>query len=261
MKLKVIGSGSKGNCYLLYNNSEGLILEAGVPFKEVLRATKGKTSHLKACLITHEHGDHTNHLKEVLDHGIAAYMTAGTAETLPARCHSQVQQPTVFDYNLKNEEERSQLTPWSMFAIGNFMILPFKTVHDAKEPCGYYIYHPEMGFMLFATDTAFIPNTFAKLSHILIECNYDDRLLTAREDIPESLKKRIRESHQSIDTCIEALLANDMSITRNVMLIHVSEGDGDKTDFWIRAKKALPEDIELRVATPGVTIDMNKTPF
>jgi len=33
MKLKVLGSGSSGNCYLLENESEALMLECGLPFK------------------------------------------------------------------------------------------------------------------------------------------------------------------------------------------------------------------------------------
>ena len=35
MKLTVIGSGSKGNCYILKGFREALIIECGVPFDEV----------------------------------------------------------------------------------------------------------------------------------------------------------------------------------------------------------------------------------
>lgn len=38
MRLKVLGSGSSGNCYILENENEALIIEAGLPFMEVKKA-------------------------------------------------------------------------------------------------------------------------------------------------------------------------------------------------------------------------------
>lgn len=38
MQLKVLASGSKGNCYLLYTDKGIVILEAGVRWQEVLKA-------------------------------------------------------------------------------------------------------------------------------------------------------------------------------------------------------------------------------
>ena len=80
MRLHVIGSGSKGNCYLLKaGNGETLMLEAGVAFRKVLPALGGSTRNVAACLVTHEHGDHAGHVKEVMDYCIPVRMSAGTA--------------------------------------------------------------------------------------------------------------------------------------------------------------------------------------
>ena len=38
MKLKIISTGSQGNCYILENEQEALIIEAGVKFIEVKKA-------------------------------------------------------------------------------------------------------------------------------------------------------------------------------------------------------------------------------
>ena len=38
MKLKALGSGSSGNCYILENESEALIIEAGLPFTPQISA-------------------------------------------------------------------------------------------------------------------------------------------------------------------------------------------------------------------------------
>ena len=39
MKLKVLGSGSKGNCYIMEaNNGDNIIIEQGLNFKKILEA-------------------------------------------------------------------------------------------------------------------------------------------------------------------------------------------------------------------------------
>lgn len=55
MKLKVIGSSSKGNAYILETETGILILDAGVPFREIQKALDFDLERIKGCLITHEH--------------------------------------------------------------------------------------------------------------------------------------------------------------------------------------------------------------
>lgn len=55
MKLKVLGSGSSGNCYILENDTEALIIEAGVPFMEVKKALDFNISKIQGVVISHEH--------------------------------------------------------------------------------------------------------------------------------------------------------------------------------------------------------------
>lgn len=249
MKLKVFGSGSKGNCYLLYNETEALMLEAGVDFRKVTRYLGGKIRKINGCLVTHEHGDHAKYVKDVLNCGIPVYMTPGTYEYVMEhhrKVHTWAMRPKRFEVG-------------QIFGIGGFTIIPFNTVHDAAEPCGFYINHPEMGNLLFATDTSYIPNTFADISNVMIECNYDEALLAAREDIPDSLKDRIRQSHQSLTTCIEALKANDLSKVNNIVLIHISEGDGDPVRFGREVSNNLG--IGAYIANQDLDIEFNKTPF
>ena len=51
MTMTVIGSGSAGNCYVLQNEQEAIILEAGLPFgKEVKEALGWNTSKVKALV-------------------------------------------------------------------------------------------------------------------------------------------------------------------------------------------------------------------
>ena len=55
MKLKVLGSGSAGNCYLLQNEKEILIIECGISYKKILQRLNFNLSSVVGCLISHEH--------------------------------------------------------------------------------------------------------------------------------------------------------------------------------------------------------------
>lgn len=56
MLLKCVNSGSQnGNCYILENDTEALILDAGVRYKDVAEALEYNLEKVKACLLSHEH--------------------------------------------------------------------------------------------------------------------------------------------------------------------------------------------------------------
>lgn len=55
MELICLGSSSSGNCYLLNSESECLVLEAGLPFKEVKKALDFNVSKIQGVVISHEH--------------------------------------------------------------------------------------------------------------------------------------------------------------------------------------------------------------
>lgn len=243
MKLEILGSGSKGNCYLLHNEEECLILEAGVPFDSVLRALSGDIGKIKGCLVSHEHKDHSKFVKEHLDHAVRVFATEGTCEAMKGWTKSKV---------------RSTIPMADILKLGNFYVKKFKTKHDAVDPCGFLIKHPEVGVLLFVTDSEYIPCKFKGLTNIMIEANYDEELLQAR-DIPDSLKERIRGSHMSVDTCIEALKSNDLSRVNNIVLIHISEGDGDPEAFQRKVQEETGKTVMSAVS--GMSIEINSTPF
>lgn len=55
MKLKVLGSSSVGNCYLLENDTECLVVEAGVPIMETKKALDFNVRKIQGVVISHEH--------------------------------------------------------------------------------------------------------------------------------------------------------------------------------------------------------------
>ena len=55
MHLKVINSSSKGNGYVLESNTDSLLIECGVKFKQIQSTLNYDLSSIKGCLISHEH--------------------------------------------------------------------------------------------------------------------------------------------------------------------------------------------------------------
>lgn len=258
MKLTVVNTGSKGNCYILYNDREALMLEAGAPFMEVLRAVGPEVcGRIRACLVTHEHGDHAKYVKDVLDHAIPIYATSGTIGALKGK-GSRICRPV--NLRLKAEPQNDR-TPWEQERIGGFDVLAFKTVHDAASPCGFFIRHADFGNLLFATDTYYVPAFFKDLTNILIECNYDTDMLRDRTDIPETLKKRIRTNHQSLDACVSSLLKNDLSRVNMILLIHMSEKDGNPQLFKETVRLAVGPGHSVEAAEKGAVYEISRTPF
>ena len=55
MKIKCLGSGSSGNCYILTCNNEKLILDAGLPIKAIKKGLDFYLGGIQGVLITHAH--------------------------------------------------------------------------------------------------------------------------------------------------------------------------------------------------------------
>ena len=55
MKLKCLGSGSSGNCYLLSTETETLILDCGVPIIEIKKGLNFDLRRVSGVVVTHSH--------------------------------------------------------------------------------------------------------------------------------------------------------------------------------------------------------------
>lgn len=246
MQLKVLGSSSKGNCYLLDNGKECLMIECGVAFNDVQKAVNFDISRICGVIVSHEHGDHAKHVKKCLESRIPLYMSHGTQKAL----------------DLTGERLVHAMDELKIYHVGNFHVKPFATQHDAAEPFGFLIYHPECGTVLFATDTYYLHYTFAGLNNILIECNYRQDILDANVEaglLPKALRARTIKSHMEFEACKESLLVNDLSKVNHIVLIHLSDGNSNADEFKQEIQLATAKTVHI--AEKGMTINFNKTPF
>lgn len=243
MELHVIGSGSKGNSYFLRSNSgEVLLLEAGVRFDEVKKALDFNIQNVIGCLVTHEHGDHAKHVRDIENAYIPTYMSAGTYAQTDDKGYNRM---------------RSIVEPMTMFHLGDFKILPFDVQHDAAQPVGFLINHQECGNVLFATDTYYLKYRFKSLRTIMIECNYRQDILDRNVQaglVNGATRNRIMKSHMSYDTCVKTLLANDLSNVKNIVLIHLSGNNSSCSQFVAGVKEATGK--ETYYAKKGLTLQL-----
>lgn len=248
MLLKILGSNSKGNCYLFASKHEVLVLEAGVKFSEVKEALDFDISNVVGCCITHEHLDHAGHIKDFIKSGIPVYTSQGTIDAVSQKLNSD------FGMNSIQAGRRSQ--------IGKFGVMPFDILHDCNQPFGFLIHHEEMGLCAFITDTHYIPNTFKGLNQILIEANYEERILKENlidGKIDNMRYQRVIRSHMSLETCVEALKKNDLKGVQNIVLIHLSPQNSDAKLFKSRVVEATGKNVHI--ALKGLVIDFNKNPY
>jgi phosphoribosyl 1,2-cyclic phosphodiesterase len=255
MKLTVLGSSSMGNSYILQNRKEALIIEAGIKSKDVLQALDFNVTKVVGCLVTHEHQDHAGYATDVAGLHVPVFCSQGTLDAVKQR----------------NEDAFAALSISSLFKsvkageqfrVGGFTILPFNTVHDAAEPLGFLINHSETGNFLFATDTYYLPCKFAHLNNIMIECNYDKGIVEANVQagkLAPVIVNRLYKSHLSLDGCINALQANDLSEVNKIILLHLSAGNSNARQF--KRQVELSTGKNVLIADAGLTTDFNVTPF
>lgn len=227
MKLKVLGSGSSGNCYILENNTETLIIEAGVSFKEVKIALDFNISKIVGVIISHIHSDHSKAVSEYEKAGIPVFMP------------------------YESEMERQVRT------YGGFVIKSFPLVHDV--PCfAFLVCHPECGRVIYISDTEYVKYRFKNLNHILVEANYDKELLSETEEAREK-RDHVLAGHMEIGTTCGFLRMNQNSDLRNVVLLHLSENNADSDRFRTLASRVV--DCSVCIAKRGVEVNLNLCPF
>lgn len=249
MILNVISSGSAGNCYVLRaSDGSALVLECGAKPEAVLRRVQDvQPSKVVCCLVSHEHGDHAAYAGRWAALGIPLIMSKGTAEAL--NCTGDPRIRIARDMMLQR--------------IGKWTVSSFKLVHDAAEPLGFIIEHPECGKVLFVTDTAYCTYNFRsmRLNHILVEANYSDDILderVERGDLPIAQAARVRRTHMSIKSACELIKANETADLQTVILIHLSSGNGDAGGF-ARIVRETALFAKIYVAAAGLAIELNKT--
>ena len=176
LTLKVIGTGSLGNMYLLDYDGEKLLIELGMPYKDLLLNIDDINSVVGA-VHTHDHNDHRlpKTYEEVKKIGL------------------KVITPT----NTKIGKR---------YKLGSFEIIPLPAIHNVE--CRAYLIKVGGDTVLFATDTRLLPKVNnVKIDYFIVEVNYIERI---REQVVLSDNESnglhlngIYQNHHSLESAVE----------------------------------------------------------
>lgn len=238
MKLKVLASGSDGNCYILEdNNGEKLILDLGIGEKEFKIGNNFLLTNIKGALVTHSHQDHSSLMNRVRQMGIKV--------VAPWEQGYIDQTWKLGDYQI------------SAFFLRDNDGYPTHSNSDGTpcEVCGYHIYHPEMGNLLYITDTYMVRYKFKNISHLLFGTNYDEELVNEDDD---ARLTHVYSGHSSIQYLTNVFLKNNVNADelQNLIMCHLSGVNANGGHFIEEASKIVSKGI--CVAYKGITVVLSQ---
>lgn len=220
MQIKILATGSKGNCYYVSDGVTGLLIECGIRYTDIMRGLDYNVGNIGAVLVSHAHNDHSLCAAEMAEMGFEMLMPTETAATLGLEYHPCV----------------ALAVQSKQYNVGTFGIVPFPLVHyntDGSEcPCfGYLIASSATREkLLFATDTAYINPQFKGLTHAMIEVNYISNIFNG--DVIPDVEKRRLKSHMSLETAVQFLESTDRSALKAIYAIHSSETRSDRDEVY-----------------------------
>ena len=217
------GSGSCGNCYYLYTETDGLLIDVGVGTRSLrkhfgdfgLRMPGGFSS----ILVTHDHADH-----------IKSVGSISKKFDLPVYATRLVHSGMDSNYCMKmklSQSHRHYIEKGETFEASGFHITPFGVPHDSHDNVGYTIERDGIVFTLL-TDVGHITDEMRSIiqhtDYLVIEANYDLQMLQ-NGPYPLYLQQRIQcgTGHLSNAQCAATLVENYTNRLKHVWLCHLSE--------------------------------------
>lgn len=214
-----LNSGSNGNCYYIGNNTEAVLIDAGLSCRETERRMKRlglNMKDIKAIFVSHEHIDHVRGLAGIADkYNMPVYVTPATQKGC---------------YHLKTDHAIS-FTAHEPVNIGALSITAFPKFHDAADPHSFVITCNEITIGVFTDIGKPCENVIAyfKQCHAaFLEANYDNNML-ANGNYPSFLKQRISGGvgHLSNDEALEIFVKHKSDFMSHLLLAHLSKENND----------------------------------
>ena len=222
LKFISFGSGSSGNCYFLYTENDGLLIDVGVGIRTLKKHFRDyglSLAQVKHLLITHDHADH-----------IKSVGSMSHEYHLPVYATKAVHQGIDRNYCVQRkvaDDLRRHVVVGTPMQLGDFKVTAFSVPHDASDNVGYMIEACGVTFCLM-TDIGSVTDEMkeyiGKAQYLVIEANHDVEMLM-QGPYPQHLKVRIQSEtgHLNNAACGEAIAQNMQEHLRQVWLCHLSE--------------------------------------
>lgn len=237
-KIKVLGSGSSGNCILVYDSrGKCVMLDMGLRWKDdILKGMDYDISCLSVALATHNHrSDHTKSLAHCIESGIPCYANQDVCD----------------HYKGCNLIDRAIL-------IDEWKVQTFSLVHNV--PNNAFVLDTFDGIrVLYCTDTEYVPQIVRNVHYAIIECNYDDEILIDALCDGKHIRSQF-ENHHSLERCIDYLKKIYNPNLQAIILSHISDSNGDPKMFQQRVKDELGFE-NVYCATGGLEVPLQLSEF
>lgn len=210
-----LNSGSNGNCYYVGNETDAVLIDAGISCRETEKRMKKlglDIRKVKAIFISHEHGDHIKGLSTLANkYKLPVFITSKTAAGGP---------------HLIKHLSKS-FTAGEPIAIGELIITAFAKYHDAADPHSFIISYNETKVAVMTdlgTVCSQVVHYFKQCHAVFLEANYDYDMLENGK-YPLHLKNRIRGGmgHLSNEEALELFTTHRSSFLSHVILSHLSQ--------------------------------------
>lgn len=215
-----LSSGSSGNCYYLGTDEHAILIDAGIPVKQIkgyLKDVGIQFEKIMAVFVTHDHADHIKALGNLGERcAIPVYATRGTHEGI----NNNYCMTEKLSSSVRYIEKEVPLK------FHDFVITPFEVPHDGTDNVGYRI-EVDGKVFCFVTDLGHITETVSKYilqaNYLIMEANYDEDMLRMGK-YPQFLKERITspKGHLSNKTTAKFLARNIHPGLKNIWLCHLS---------------------------------------
>ena len=143
MKFISLGSGSSGNCYYVFTEKGGLMIDVGIGVRALKKSFHDfglSIASINNILLTHDHADHVKSVGSIShDFSIPVFSTrkvhAGVAGNYCVRQKMDFKNVRYIEKNVT-------------FSLGDLVITPFEVPHDSLDNVGYMISHEGVNFCI-----------------------------------------------------------------------------------------------------------------
>ncbi len=214
-----LNSGSNGNCYYIGNETDAVLIDAGISCRETEKRMKAlglSLQKVRAVFVSHEHTDHIKGLSTLANkYKMTVYITGQTAKQGPGLIR-HLSKP---------------FTANESIAIGELLVTPFTKQHDAVDPHSFIISCNGITVGVF-TDIGApckeVIRHFKQCHAAFLESNYDEAMLENGK-YPLHLKNRIRgsEGHLSNNQALELFIRHRPPFMSHLLLAHLSKENNE----------------------------------